>query len=315
MTFIYLLLELLEQKFIKKETNKKIYLFLSISLIGLAIILLAPGNTVRLTSPTSNNFANISIISKLLKSIPAIINGVFDNYSNMFINLFLIVISYISIENQKNNKNKLLNLITISNLFITLFSILNHQNYFNYFISQFESHFILALIYLGYIIQILAIIITILLYFYQHQNNLLIKIFLTSLASLTVMLVAPYYPSRSNIPFYFLNFLIIIYILAKTLNKNQIIIIAIALIAFLNYSTITYGYFQNNHINQKNDLTLKETAQKIQNKEKITTIPIQKQKYILYSGEQPYIEGNEYIEEWLKNYYALPKEITFTYYD
>ncbi len=314
----YLVLTIIDDKWFKKrKIAKEKWLLLIISIIGFGFMMLAPGNKVRLASPTSNNFENISLFAKLRYTIPALINGVFEVTSSMFLNLLLVVISYMSIKNLKKYHNKLLYIVCLSNLFITIFSLTkNGFLYFNYFQSFTDNKFLLLLIYLVYGLQIFLMIITVILYYLE--NHLMVKLFLAGLSSLAVMIVAPYFPSRSNLPFYFICFLVIILTIndmVVNLDKKTVnlIVLAILGISMLNYGTITYGYYKNSAVQKENDKVLKDASQKIKAGEKIESVVYKKLPYILYSGDQPYIEGFDYIEAWIKNYYELPKDIKFIY--
>ena len=73
------------------------------------------------------------------------------------------------------------------------------------------------------------------------------------------------------------------------------------------------GYFKNNEVNQYNDSLLVASSKKIQNGDEIDTIILKKLHDPTYGGDMPYYENCEYILEWMKNYYSIPRDVDIIY--
>ena len=77
--------------------------------------------------------------------------------------------------------------------------------------------------------------------------------------------------------------------------------------------TIAKGYYDNNKVNYENDKKLQTVSEQITNGENITEVTLKELPNILYSGEQPYIEGNDYIMYYMRQYYNLPQDFVIHY--
>ena len=317
MTIIYVILFIIDEWFIKKKKDKKQLYILFLSVIGFAILMLAPGNFVRLD--TSSQFANQSIFEKLLTTIPALISELFATYNGMFLNLFFITILIITLKNLKT-KNWFIKLCSFSNIIIVLLSIfIDNANYFNYFSNMTTNRIYLTIIYAIYILQLIGIIISVCYYFWK-KDHMFIQLFIASIGSLAVMLVAPYYPPRSSLPFIIISFILIIYIIGnflkeyvKSSNCLNYIISSLVLISFINFTTIVRGYYINNAANKYNNDQLIIASDKIKNGEIIEQINLKKLPNITYGGDMPYMEDSDYILKWIKNYYSIPEEVEIIY--
>ena len=317
LTIVYIIFYIVIEWFLKRQKDKKQIVFLLFSLLGFGILMLAPGNQMRLD--TTSSFANLGLFQKLMTTIPAIISGVFATYNGMFLALFFITIFVISFINlTKYSSNWFIKLCSISNFIIVVLSLLmENNNYFTYFTSMTTNSTILLFINFIYLAQLLGMVISICYCCYKEREFLMLELFLGGLASLAVMLFAPYYPPRSSIPFIFVMFIPIIYVIGNVLAKRKdisnILICTLCIISFINYATIVRGYFKNNEVNQYNDSVLISSAQKIQSGEKLDKIVLKKLVDPTYGGDMPYYENCEYILEWMKNYYSIPQDVEIIY--
>ena len=98
----------------------------------------------------------------------------------------------------------------------------------------------------------------------------------------------------------------------KRIRLIMLLIPFIVLTSF-NLKTIFLGYYHNFAINQENDQILKETSTRIKNGEEIFEVELKQVFDIIYSGEQPYYPGNEYMLPWIRHYYELPEDIILIY--
>ena len=317
LTIVYIIFYIVIEWFLKRQKDKKQIVFLLFSLLGFGILMLAPGNQMRLD--TTSSFANLGLFQKLMTTIPAIISGVFATYNGMFLTLFFIAVFIISFINLiKYRSNLLIKFCSFSNVIIVCLSLLMEgNNYFTYFASMTSNSTILLFINFIYLAQLLGMVISICYCCYKEREFLMLELFLGGLASLAVMLFAPYYPPRSSIPFIFVMFIPIIYVIGNVLAKRKdifnILICTLCIISFINYATIVRGYFKNNEVNQYNDSVLISSAQKIQSGEKLDKIVLKKLVDPTYGGDMPYYENCEYILEWMKNYYSIPQDVEIIY--
>lgn len=123
-----------------KRINSNDIIFLVSSLLGFGILMMSPGSKMRMNHPSNNGFYELNILEKLKISVPNLINGFFNNYSKIFLVLFLLVLVYMSLRNFeikfKNKKvnvliNKLNILTAVSNITISFFTFFTKKNYFS----------------------------------------------------------------------------------------------------------------------------------------------------------------------------------------
>ncbi len=77
--------------------------------------------------------------------------------------------------------------------------------------------------------------------------------------------------------------------------------------------TIIYGYYINNSVKKYNDTILIKTSEKIKNGEDIKSIKLKRKISEVYGSEEPYFDGYDYINIYIRNYYGLPETIQFIY--
>lgn len=291
------------------------------SLIGFSILMLAPGNQIRMQHPTSIDFYKLGFIDKIKQNLPQIIYSNFGIYTRLFTLLFFICICYIGYQCIKKKYGyQLFNKISfISNTIILGFTIYKETGYFNYIVNLTQNEILKIILMAVIILQLLFIIYTITTYFYCKKSIPVICLFYSAIASQVTMLVAPYFPLRSALCFEIVMFIIFIYIFTdfyyKIKNKKRIfyLMIPICMLALLNFCIIVKGYASNNWENYQNHKIMEEASRRIQNGEDISEIKLYKMSNILYSGEQPYMENCDYIKIWMKEYYNLPQDLNIIY--
>ncbi len=307
-------------KVVKKEKITKYDLFLLfIGILGFLILMLAPGNSIRMQHPTSASFYALSLSGKLLQNIPQIIIHNFNSETKIFSIFFFLSMMSLGILNIKeNNGYKYLNIISLLSIgVIMLFSFYLQDGYFSYFYGLFGG--LKQILILGvFLIQLLLIVYSLWVYFYRHDKRLLF-LFIGALASQGCMLLAPYFPHRSVICFEFVCFLLMLYLLFTVINtlkinylKNTLLII-IASLCLFNVAHITIGYFKNQQVSYNNDKILREASREIKLGKVINKIHLQKIPLYLYACDLPYVTGNEYIYTYMKNYYDLPSYVQIIY--
>lgn len=299
-----------------KKINKKNILIVIISLIGFAILMLSPGSKVRMNHPSSADFYQLSMTGKIIKNYPELIINIFSHYSKIFVMLLLFSILYLSIKNYKNKKNVVNTVSLLSNCVITFLTMLSNGTYFEIIYNLFSSNLLKLFVVIIFSIQLLLMIYSILIYYIKINNFMYVSLVIMALLSQAAMIMAPYYPLRSVIVFEILLDIIIIDCICdfiKEKSYKNVIVFSLMFISLLNLFTITSGYYRNDYVNKKNNEILINSSIKIKSGEKINKIKLKKLPDLTYSGEQPYIGDNDYINQWIIEYYDLPENIKIMY--
>lgn len=311
-TFLYFLFDCLKNK----KFNYKNFLVFVFSVIGFAILFLSPGSKQRLLF--TPDFYNLSIFAKVKQNLPNIIFSIFGGYTRIFTLLFFTSVVYISYKNMMKSKKifRIIDTISLLSCSIVLgFSIFKHDCYFNWIYSYTNVPIIKLFIMFLIVVQLLLTIYSVVVFFINDGKFVISELFLSSIASQLVMIVAPYFPLRSAMIMQFIIFIIIAYIFYKFIddNKTSFVMVPVIVILIFNYLEITYGYYRNNNVNYQNHIKMIDVSNKIKSGEKVKKIILQKLPNILYSCDQPYTEGFEYITFYMKVYYNIPLDVEVIY--
>jgi hypothetical protein len=320
-TLLYIIITMIYNYVKTKKANKIDIIMLIISLIGFGILVLAPGNELRKMHHTSIEFYAMPFIERTLKAIPNIIICNFGQYTKLFSIIFYSTVFYCSYRLiiEKKGLKIISSMSFISIFFVILFSVFQNGFYFEYLYSFASNIYLKAIIVSLFLIQLLLIIYSLTLFLYHKKEYDIIKLLFCGIVSQIVMLLAPYFPMRSVIMFEIICFVIIVNVfqyMCLEIKEKKIgvyILFCISFILLLNYINISKGYYINKAINKYNHSILEKTSKNIANNENIEVIYLKKLPDILYSGDQPYYEGNEYILEWIREYYNIPKNISIIY--
>ena len=291
------------------------------SICGFLILMLSPGNRIRMNHPTSKEFYDMSLFGKLKKNIPDILMNNFGDNTRIFTVLFFITVLYISYRliNKKIGNIRLNKLSIISNSIILCFSIFRQEGYFRYIYNFVDINLYKYLIFIISMLQVLLIAYSFIVYLYNKKQIPLIALFISSICSQLTMLVSPYFPLRSAIMFEFGMIALFIYVLvdifSDTNNKNIIkyIVIPICFVFIFNFGSITKGYLSNYKINKDNDKILRKVSKDIKNNKTVEKVKLKKLHDDLYSCDQPYMDGYDYILIYMRKYYELPDDILIYY--
>ncbi len=293
-----------------------------VAIIGFAILMLAPGNEVRKEHPTSIDFYQKPLIERTIDGIQATIEGNFGQNNKIFGLFFFTTVLIASVQNiRKHYGYKWINYISLlSTTGITMLMFIRTEGYFSYVYSLVQGHRLILIATIGFtLLQLFFIAYTVTMYLWNQKSEGLINLFYCAIISQGVMIVAPYFASRSSIVFEILYCLIALKIIGdmyKEKDTKQIItcmMIPFLLICLLNMVTITKGYYENSHVNTENDQKLRAVSEQIANGEEVTEVTLKQLPNILYSGEQPYTEGNDYIKYYIRQYYNLPEDFVINY--
>ena len=316
----YILCYTLYDWFILKNKNKKHLIVSLVALIGFLILMMAPGSYIRVNS--SQDFYSLSIIDKMRINIPEILFNNFGKYTKLFSIFFFISMLYVIIQNKVfkflKKFNKYIRLLSIlSTLVIVILIFIKPEGYFYYFYNIKNSNVWHDLMDIIFIIQLLLIFYNLIIYFYGKNNIEFIYIIIGAFLSQLAMVVAPYFPLRSTTMFNIMFFAIITYLYVQLMKKSKfcsyIVLIILAIYSLSNSYKILHGYYTNNDENIYNDSILKETSKRIKNGEKIDKVKLKKLQDLVYGTDVPYLEGLDYIYEYIKYYYELPQDLEIVY--
>lgn len=308
---------------IKNKKVSRLDIVMSIiAIIGFTILMVAPGNELRKEHPTSIEFYQKPFIERTFQGIKSTIEGNFGADNKIFGLLFFSTVLIASVQNiRKKIGIKWINYVSLlSTTGISMLMLIKAEGYFSYLYSMVQQHkYILAIAILCTLLQLLLIAYSITIYLWNKKQEGLINIFYCAIISQGVMIVAPYFASRSSIIFEILYCCIALKIIGdvyKEKNAKQIVtclMIPFLCICLLNMITITKGYYENSKVNYENNQKLQAVSEQIKNGENITEVTLKELPNILYSGEQPYTEGNDYIKYYMRQYYNLPEDFVINY--
>lgn len=309
-----------------KEINKDDIIMIFCSFLGLSILMLAPGNSVRMNFNEANKeFYSLPLFSKIFRQLPSVIVNNFCGNTKIFTLLLFSACTYIVcsfIKKEKNNYRTAFFCILLISHLLVLFSFAFFENgIFEYIYAKMlgiDSKLLYVILLFFLIIPLIGAIISIIIYLLKEKNDLLFSLFIGSILSQACMVVTSYFPLRSAIIFQFICFIVLGTLFSKIFVKKSTLIKSIVLYVFVfcmffNYSKILIGYYSNNKVNKENDLSLRETSKNIKDGKNVDIIYLEKLPDISYSSLMPYQEGFEYILFYIREYYDLPEGIKIIY--
>ena len=306
----------------KKITFSNILVLIS-ALSGFLLLMLCPGSQMRMQNDTNNGFYELPLLSKLRISVPNTINCLFSPMSKFFIVTFMFCIVYICYKNCINRNNKFLFVDVISFISAMLMlttTIFTNNVYFSYFLGLFNGSKMINILYIIYVLQLCLVLYSLIIFSVKEGEIQLCGLSVGAVFSQAAMLMSSYYPLRSALVFELLFFPVIGYCLTKLLRVFslhnifiKVLLISFCCLSFANYSYITYGYYKNSAINKRNDFILKEKSEEVQEGKTVEEIQLNRLNDLTFSGEQPYVEGQEYILNWIYEYYDIPYDVKIIY--
>ena len=325
----FIALSLIYNWFITKKFPTFDFILFATDLAGFLILMLAPGNAIRMTHPTSAEFYAMPFLSRIVTGTNNVLSNFFSSSNTIFL-FFLLASSIIAaVHNSRHPISsckpiKCLNSIALfSNCIIFIFNTIFSVNggYYSFITAISDNHLFHLLATFIVTIQCLLLIYSFCIALYQKKQYILAKFSLCALAALCVMVVAPYFPARAMLIFEFIFFPIIAsFILSLEsfkpyLNYAPFLYLSISLISLANVIYIIRGYQINNSANSYNHNLLVQTSEDIKNGNDISSIKLLKLPDSLFGSDQPYQENRSYILDWMKRYYALPQDLIVTYED
>lgn len=274
-----------------KKINKKLIVFLLISIISFGLMYFSPGNAIR--KATENiEFNKLSLFGKIMYNFP---NLIFYTYR---INYFLIPILVIGniLLIKKNIKNTLvrivLYLLEVITIPFTALYLLNSFNITTFNISDSNIFVIIYYVLLTVINFILLI---------KNKDRLPIVFYSMGIISNGVMLMSPTWGYRTSLATYLFLTICYLIIIDKYLKKNNFIKTITVLITILGMLFYLVFYISIYRTNKENEKTIKEA---IKNDSKVIEL-------IAYPGFAPcnINPTNEYHLKRFKEYYNIKEDV------
>lgn len=300
-----------------KSIKKYMKLDILVSVVGLVfslILLLAPGNFARMDA--NGVFSSMSFIEKIIYNFPEILELLFINemkiYNFLLISIGILLSISLLISKKVNNLYLIFPLLMIC-AYMTCYYFISNE------LIRGFSRFLTLILYL-------VVYIT---YYVKNKKGEVTSYLISCAVSVFCLLMSPSLVPRSLFPYLFLIYVLIaISILNlkydfenmdKKFHKNTLIGCLILILLFpgiygiKNMVGITKGYYQNNFLNQYNDKMFRIGSAKARNKE-IDEIIVYKL-MTSYSSVMPYHDGFDLINDWIKEYYDIPKDVKIVWKD
>ena len=231
--------------YIKNKTiNKKLILFLIITIISFLSMYLSPGNRIR-SSMENLEFNKLSLFGKIMYNIP---NLIFYTYR---INYFLIILLVIgnSILIKKHIKNKLIRIILyLIEIISFVFTCIYLLNSFNINTISISDSNILVIIYF-----IVLTIINLLLLI-KNKKELPILFYSMALISNGVMLMSPTWGYRTSLATYLFMAIAYLIVIDEYYKKNKILeysTVVITILGMLFYLIFYISIYRTSLANEK----------------------------------------------------------------
>lgn len=300
-----------------KDLKKYLKLDVTVGLIGLffsLVLLLAPGNFARMDANVA--FSSMSFFEKILYNFPKILELLFIKEMRMynFLLTFIGILLSISLYIYKKVKVQYL---AFPVLMLCSFVI-------SYFYSGSE-----AILSIGRFLTLVLYLVTYITYYIKKDIGEITAYLILCAGSIFCLLLSPSLVCRSLFPYLFIVYIIIAISISNLKTDFEIMndkiqknILSIAIVLGLlipgvygikNALEITRGYYANSFLNQYNDKMLRISAAKARNEE-IDEIVVYKL-LTSYSSVMPYHEGFEHVNEWIKEYYDIPKNVKIVWKD
>lgn len=279
-----------------------------VALIGYTFLIVAPGNFVRLDANVE--FASLSVFGKVMRNLPIILRDIFASHMQIFVLLFTILFLICLYKNKKTKQNKIVNKANLIFIIISCF----------YFIFQkivMQQSFINGVVGSIYGIIWIAYIGIIMIWYGKQTNKISIVILsLAGCASVFCLVLSPVVGGRTLLPFLFYIFLLIVIFIAELLKESTylqklLLVIGVCFVGcfgIVNYYKIYQGYLENYEIEKLNFEILK--MKKLEENEVVT---LYKAKDSYYGSTRSYEDPS--IEYWIKEYFAIPQSVRFTWVD
>ena len=293
--------------FFKHFKNEKKYRkidFLSISycIITFGIFFAAPGNWARLA--TNEDYANKSFFEKIFDSFPKVLS-LLTNTNLKYFNLILLLIGWFAlIQIISYLKKKYLIVLGIGLIPFLIYTI-----------NQILGIFLLSDKYgrISFFVFLIDMFIILMSYFFGKKQIEFMATMISAIASVFCLMLSPTFALRSCIPYVFICMILFVIVINDFIADNEekfrriilaMIIIILSVIGAVNVTKIYRGYENNYYIDNYNFNELK-TYNGSDDVIYLVQYPNN-----IYRGTMSCDLGYEYIDYWVKEYFAIPQNVT-----
>lgn len=305
----YLFINICLSYFEKNNSNyKNKIIFFIANVVGYILLIIAPGNFVRMSDGSSGEILKRGIFETIFEGIKAVIFSF--KYVNLSIIYIAIIVCIILLLTNKESNNKVveqlkkisLYIIIVSELIVIIGNIID------------SAH----IKYIAAAINIIFMLLCLIIYIVLYKDKILACIVCSASASLIPILVSPYFVDRMIFPLFYMLiiglFVLIenIRLISKLENYKKSVKIVeniLILYGFLSYMITLNGYFENSIPKNINNWILRESSKQINTGEKMGTINLYKNINEKYTGTQPY--EVDYTES-IKSYFNINQDVSIS---
>ena len=303
LAFIILYIALEHRKDFKKYLKLDI-VSLVVCLLGVGLLLGAPGNYARLD--TNTDFSSLSVFGKVALNYPEIIKNIFKDKMVIYTMAFTILFMFNLIKN--NSKMKISKkAVIISSSIFTVFTILSILLQRFVYVNTIVIYGTIWLLYIG---------IWFIIYYAKTNRAGVIALPISGCGSIFCLVLSPVVGGRTCLPFIFYLFLLIVLTIAEIIKDSKniykiiaiILILITGLIGIKKYYKIYMGYTENYGLEKYNYDKLdnyKDEDGKVVN--------LYKYPNIWYGSTRSYQEPS--MDFWIKEYFDINQDVEFNWID
>ena len=270
----------------------------SLSIIGAAIEILAPGNFVR--AATAQTEQTNSFLVQFWGNISDLADKICGHDNIIFMSVLTLAVFCVLSEIIR--QKWLITGACLAGILFLRFSLLN-ESIKNVYDIIFIPWFIIS------ICLILCV----------RKKYSLVCLMISAFASQIPMLIVNYRPERTQLMFELAIRFICVYIVMHTFVQKSICsyisCATLLCISVVNLAVIFSGYKENDEINQVNRGELYKNSEAIRQGEDVHNIILYKLKNDLYANAMPYISPHGFMIYWVKEYYDIPQEVNIEWID
>lgn len=322
----FMLLGFLISHILEKKTAAVIkadLICIAILIIGFLFLILSPGTLRRSESPIYRDFYALNLIDRIKYNFPSFLQITFGKQNLVFFIILLITnILYLLLLIQKDKRGKrglmvfaFIQFLMLVILVLLLFSStpIIDSSWLGPIINPIEA----KISYSAWFWLLFLALVSIpgFVFSYYHNKYVLYSIYAGGLFAQLTSLFIPTINFRISLIFLFSLFPFLTTMLVESLNKigkqslKVFLLSGLILVSMINTGTLIAGYQKNITIHRDNQQTLVCSQVAIQQGADISIIYLKKLKDDQYAGAMPYIEGYDYINYWIKDYFKIPLDV------
>jgi len=291
----------------KLNFSREVLFFVGI-VIGYIILIIAPGNVVRMSDRSSGGMLEKNIILVIYNALKMLLPNLILVSKSLIYN-FIVAFTIFLLYKRKFKINwieKSKQLVLVLLLFTQILLLID--------ISQYHK----IVLYGAQISNIIILVMGILMIALLYEDKKLAGLIVASVSSLIPILASPYFVDRMLLPIYVCYVFIFAILLDKTILQDQNNIIGwkkvlcyiILIMGLTGYLCMIYGYFENSIPKNINNKIIKEAKKDIDEGKEISTIYLYRNINEMYTGTQPY--ELDYTSD-IKSCYGIPQKVTMVF--